>query len=67
MMVPISQKLEPPANPVRFSLRGRGLMGLPIHDALLVPTSIKSEVKDLMLQAFFDKVGFEGVVREEAA
>lgn len=47
---------------VLLRLNHRGITALPIHDAVLVPASAADVAQQVMLQAFHDVAGAEGVV-----
>lgn len=45
--------------------QSRGIVALPVHDALIVPNSRKAEVRDIMLDSFTRIAHIEGSVEEE--
>ena len=48
-----------------LQLKDKGIPALPIHDAVLVPHSMKDEAKQVMLDVFKAHTGVEGLVTEE--
>jgi len=48
-----------------LQLRGRGIVALPIHDAIVVKTSKAKEALDVMMQVFREHTGVEGLVKVE--
>ena len=48
-----------------LDLKEQGIVGLPIHDAVLVPASSSELVREVMEKVFEDHTGVEGVVSEE--
>jgi hypothetical protein len=52
---------------VLLHLRDRGIVGLPIHDAVMVPRSKSSAAKDVMLEVFKRHTGVDGIVEEETS
>ncbi|MER9962170.1 hypothetical protein NKJ72_14575 [Mesorhizobium sp. M0045] len=51
---------------VLLTLKGRGVVALPIHDAVIVPVSAVSIAKGVMLDTFHRHAHVEGTVTEEA-
>lgn len=47
-------------------LKDEDIPALPIHDAVLVPHSMKDNAKQIMLQVFKDQTCVEGMVTEES-
>ncbi|MER9225090.1 hypothetical protein NKI39_05450 [Mesorhizobium sp. M0664] len=52
---------------VLLTLKDRGIVALPIHDAVLVPVSVVSMAKKVMLDTFHRHAHVEGTVTEEAS
>lgn len=50
---------------VLLAMMEQGLVGLPIHDEVVVPRSSASQVKDIMLDAFHHHTGVDGLVGVE--
>jgi hypothetical protein len=50
---------------VLLRLRDQGIVGLPVHDAVVVPRSSSDVVRTIMKGAFFEKVGVETTVSIE--
>jgi len=50
---------------VLLTLKERGIVALPIHDAVVVPVSRKDETKEIMETIFKSHTGVDGLVREE--
>lgn len=50
---------------VLLTLKGEGVVALPIHDAVMVPSSAERLAKEIMLSVFLKKAGTEGVVTRE--
>lgn len=48
-----------------LDFRDKGIVALPVHDAVIVPGCSISEVKERMLSIFQEHTGAEGLVREE--
>ena len=48
-----------------LEFRDKGIVALPVHDAVIVPGCSISEVKERMLSIFQEHTGAEGLVREE--
>ena len=48
-----------------LTLRDKGIVALPIHDAVMIPASKKETVKGIMLSLFHEHTHVEGLVREE--
>ena len=48
-----------------LDLGDKGIVALPVHDAVIVPGCYISEVKERMLSIFQEHTGAEGLVREE--
>lgn len=48
-----------------LTLRDRGIVALPLHDGVMVPTTKKDDVRHLMLSIFHRHTGVDGLVREE--
>lgn len=51
---------------VLLTLKDRGIVALPIHDAVMVPSSVASLAKEIMLDVFYRRAHVEGTVTEEA-
>jgi hypothetical protein len=47
---------------VLLELKQSNIVGLPIHDAVMVPASRRGEVRDIMLSVFHHHTGIHGVV-----
>lgn len=47
---------------VLLDMRERGLVGLPVHDAVLVPVSTVDQVREIMLDTFSAHTGIHGLV-----
>jgi hypothetical protein len=47
---------------VLVALKQMNIIGLPIHDAVMVPASKRGEVRDIMLSVFHDHTGIDGLV-----
>jgi hypothetical protein len=43
-------------------MRERGLVGLPVHDAVVVPLSTVDQVREIMLDTFSAHTGIHGLV-----
>lgn len=50
---------------VLLAMMERGIVGLPIHDAVIIPKSSADEVKRIMLTTFKAHTGLEGIVEED--
>ena len=50
---------------VLLTLKAQGVIALPIHDAVMVPSSKVSVTKDIMLSVFQSHTGVEGIVTVE--
>jgi hypothetical protein len=51
---------------VLLELKKRDIIGLPIHDAVVVAASKRGEVRDIMLSVFHHHTGIHGVVGGES-
>ena len=50
---------------VLLNLKDKGIVALPIHDAVIVGQSYKEEVRQVMLSCFLAHTGIEGLVTAE--
>lgn len=50
---------------VLLALMEDGIVGLPIHDAVVVPGNRREEAKQIMLDVFKRHTGIDGVVEED--
>lgn len=50
-----------------LQFKDEGIPALPVHDAVLVPHSMKDDARRIMLQVFKDQTGVEGLVTVEEA
>ena len=48
-------------------LKERNLMGLPVHDAVIIPRPTVDEVRSLMASTFFDHTSIDGLINEGEA
>ena len=47
---------------VLLAMRERGLVGLPVHDAVVVPVSAMDQAREIMLDTFIAHTGIPGLV-----
>jgi hypothetical protein len=47
---------------VLLRLQDQGIVGLPVHDAVIVPVSAKEETRKVMGEVFLEKVGIEAII-----